>query len=166
MLFIGYLFDRLANENIKAYLVGGEAIAIYTAAQFTTENIDITTTNRENTIKILNELNFVSVGRIWYNEDLGLTVDVVDSFPSDTSKTRIMEIENYKINIVGIEDLVINRLVSAKYWKSNTKLDIEQVTVLLLSHKNSVDWNYMKKSAIKQNVTDFLDEVTVWINKN
>ncbi|MFQ6134697.1 MAG: DUF6036 family nucleotidyltransferase [Nitrososphaerales archaeon] len=162
MLFIGYLFDKLSKKDVKAYVVGGEAVEIYTAGQFTTGDIDITVTDREKTVKLLVEMGFTQTGRIWLNENVGLAIDIVSTFPSRTEKARIIEVGDFKVNVVGVEDLVIDRLTAAKYWRSNPKLDIEQAAVLLTAFKNSVDLEYIRKRAVEEKVDDYLHEIEKW----
>ena len=70
-LFVGYLFDALTKIGAAAYLVGGEAVEIYTAGQFSTGDIDITTNNREAAIKLLRTMGFGRTGMIWLNTDSG-----------------------------------------------------------------------------------------------
>ncbi len=43
MLLLGYVTYRLEKEKQRVYLVGGQAVETYTAGQFTTGDIDITT---------------------------------------------------------------------------------------------------------------------------
>ncbi|MFQ6095407.1 MAG: DUF6036 family nucleotidyltransferase [Candidatus Bathyarchaeia archaeon] len=162
MLFIGYLFNKLSKKDVKAYVVGGEAVEIYTAGQFTTGDIDITVTDREKTVKLLVEMGFTQTGRIWLNENVGLAIDIVSTFPSRTEKARIIEVGDFKVNVVGVEDLVIDRLTAAKYWRSNPKLDIEQAAVLLTAFKNSVDLEYIRKRAVEEKVDDYLQEIEKW----
>ena len=44
MLLVGYLSDELSKRGAFVFLVGGQAVETYTAGQFTTGDIDITTT--------------------------------------------------------------------------------------------------------------------------
>lgn len=159
LLFTGYLFDRLAKQDVKAFVVGGEAVEIFTAGQFVTGDIDITVTDREKADRVLAEMGFIKVGRIWLSEDIGVAIDIVATYPSRTERARTIEVNGFKVNVEGVEDLVIDRLVAAKYWRSNPKLDIEQAAVLLTAFKNSIDLEYVRKRAVEEKVDDYLSEI-------
>ncbi|MHB2035180.1 MAG: hypothetical protein ACYCPW_00350, partial [Nitrososphaerales archaeon] len=110
-LFLGYFFDELTKLGVSAYLVGGEAVEIYTAGQFSTGDIDITTSNRAATIKLLLDLGFTRTGMIWLYADLGIAVQIVSSFPSHVEKNRTISVNGHKVKVVGVEDLIVDRLV-------------------------------------------------------
>lgn len=156
LLMLGYLTSRLEKKKQSVYLVGGQAVETYTAGTFTTGDIDITTTDAPATENILENLGFKRVGMIWLNEKLEMAVHIVDMFPSNLSKTRTIEIGPYKVNLVGVEDLIIDRLAAAKHWKRPS--DIEQAKVLYANFKNSLDMEYLKKRATEQHVLDVLEK--------
>ncbi len=88
--------------------------------------------------------------------------DYVDTFPSRMKKIRTIEVGDFKVNIIGVEDLIIDRLTAAKYWRSNPKLDIEQAAVLLTAFKNSVDLEYIRQRAVEEKVDDYLHQIEKW----
>lgn len=101
----------------------------------------------------------VSTGRIWLHEDLGLAVDIVASFPSRTEKARTVEVADLTLQVEGVEDLIIDRLIAAKHGRSNPKLDIEQATVLLAVFRPSLDTTYVRRRAKEEQVHDYLTQV-------
>ncbi len=153
------MFDELAKLGATAYLVGGEAVEIYTAGQFSTGDIDVTTSNREATIKLLRSMGFTRTGMIWLKTDLGIAVQIVASYPSSIEKARTISIDGYKVSVVGVEDLIVDRLVAAKYWRSNPKLDVEQASVLLNEFKSGLDQEYLERRASEEKVGDYLDSL-------
>ena len=155
-LFVGYLFDRLSKLGATAYLVGGEAVEYLAAGQFSTGDIDITTSNRAATIKLLRSLGFTKTGMIWLNSDLKIAVQIVASYPSSVEKARTISIDGYKVSVVGVEDLIVDRLVAAKYWRSNPKLDLEQASALLNEFRSGLDREYLERRAIEEKVGDYL----------
>lgn len=159
LLFIAYLFERLGERGVTTYLVGGQAVELYTGGQFTTGDIDITSTDRKATVKLLEAMKFVKTGMIWLREGFGIAVQIVGNYPSATEKSRTIEIAGVKVNVVGVEDLIINRLVSAKFWRSNPKLDLEEARVLWNGFKESLDAKYLRKGASDEHVSDYLGSV-------
>jgi hypothetical protein len=156
MLLVGYLSEQLSRRGAFIFLVGGQAVETYTAGQFTTGDIDITTTDQEATEKLLTQLGFRREGMIWLNERLAIAVHIIGSYPTRTEKVRTVEVGPYKVRVVGVEELVLDRLKAAKFWKSGR--DAEQALVLLSGFRNRIDFNYLRKRAKEDGVDDILAE--------
>src|SRR5712692_9969985 len=154
MLLLGYITDRLDRKSQSIYLVGGQAVETYTAGQFTTGDIDITTTDREATEEILGRIGFKREGMVWLNEALGLAVHIVDSYPKRIEKTRTFQVGPYTVRVVGVEDLIIDRLAAAKFWKS--RRDSEQANALFRSFRDQIDLQYLKERAKQEKVDGIL----------
>src|SRR5712664_2894097 len=150
MLLLGYLTDRLDRKSQSIYLVGGQAVETYTAGQFTTGDIDITTTDREATEEILGRIGFKREGMVWINEAISVAVHIVDLIPNRTEKTRLIHVGPYTVRVVGVEDLIIDRLAAAKFWKS--KRDGEQARALFNAFAKQIDMKYLRKRATEEKV--------------
>jgi len=150
MLFLGYLTDRLDRKSQSIYLVGGQAVETYTAGQFTTGDIDITSTDRETTEGILGRMGFKRGGMVWINEALGMAVHIVDTIPNRTEKTRLIRVGPFTVRVVGIEDLIVDRLAAAKFWKSDR--DAEQAEALFNAFVRQIDMKYLRKRAGEEKV--------------
>ena len=55
--------------------------------------------------------------------------------------------EGLQCRIIGLEDLIIDRLNACKYWKS--EIDCEMVELLLKRYTKELDWLYLEKKAAK-----------------
>jgi hypothetical protein len=53
LALVGYVADGLSRQGESLFLVGGQAVETYSAGQFTTGDIDVTTTDTLGTEKIL-----------------------------------------------------------------------------------------------------------------
>lgn len=104
-------------------------------------------------------MGFAKIGMIWLREDIGIAVQIDVSCPSSVEKTRTIDIEGAKVKVVGVEDLIIDRLVAAKFWRSNPKLDIEEATVLTNEFRDGLDMSYLKRRAKEERVVDYLDSI-------
>jgi hypothetical protein len=156
MLLIGYISSRLSRRGGSVFLVGGQAVETYTAGQYTTGDIDITTTDRESTEEVLAQMGFVREGMVWLNERLAVAVHIVGSYPSRTEKARIIEVGPYEVKVVGVEDLIIDRLAAAKFWKSER--DAEQASTLFHGFVDRLDIDYLRRMAKEENVEDLLSK--------
>jgi hypothetical protein len=154
MLLLGYISERMARRNASVFLVGGQAVETYTGGVFTTGDIDITTTDTKETEALLEKLGFVREGMIWVSMRLGMAVHLVASYPRRSVRHRTFEVDGYLVKVVGVEDLVIDRLCAAKFW--NSERDAEQAKALLDVFRDSIDEGYLEETARAENVHDLL----------
>jgi hypothetical protein len=69
------------------------------------------------------------------------------SLPGEDSPVEVVELgEGLQCSIIGIEDLVIDRLNAYKHWKS--EVDGEMVELLIRQYRNDLDWSYLEKKAL------------------
>jgi hypothetical protein len=66
----------------------------------------------------------------------------------------LIEVGPYTVRVVGVEDLIIDRLAAAKHWKSHR--DREQAKALFDSFKNQIDIQYLRNRAREERVDDTL----------
>ena len=154
MLLLGYLSARLKRRRASVFLVGGQAVEVYTGGAFTTGDIDISTTDTRSTEALLSKLGFSKEGMVWVSTRLGLAVHLVASYPGRTLRTRIIEVDDYAVSVVGVEDLVVDRLAAAKFWKSER--DAEQAKALLGVFRDSIDYKYLEQLAKGEMVFNLL----------
>ena len=154
MLLLGFLSEELFKRGGFVFLVGGQAVETYTAGQFTTGDVDVTTTDKEATEILLGRLGFKREGMVWLNEKLAVAVHIVGSFPTRTERVRTVEVGPYTVRVVGVEELIIDRLRAAKFWRSGR--DAEQALVLFNGFRERLDLEYLKKRAREEKVDDML----------
>jgi hypothetical protein len=155
MLLIGYLTERLEREKPESvYVVGGLAVETYTAGQFRTGDIDIVTPDSKAAEEILKRIGFEREGMIWLSKALGLAIHIVGLFPKNFEKARIIRVGPYQVRIVGVEDLIIDRLAAAKFW--NSQVDLEQANALWNGFRKQIDLQYLRKRARDEKVEDVL----------
>lgn len=157
LLLVGYLSARLSEKGGTTFLVGGQAVETYTGGVFTTGDIDITTTEAEAAEGLLARLGFTKEGLVWVSARLGAAVHMVASYPGRSLKARTIEVNGYSVKVVGVEDLIVDRLAAAKFWKSER--DEEQARALLNTFRKSIDYGYLEKTAAEENVRDLLKRV-------
>jgi hypothetical protein len=155
MLLIGYLTERLERKKPESvYVVGGQAVETYTAGQFRTGDIDIVTPDTKEAEEILKRIGFEREGKIWLNKALGLAIHIVGLFARNIEKARVIHAGPYQVRIVGVEDLIIDRLAAAKFWDS--QVDLEQAKALLNAFRKQIDLQYLRKKAREEKVEDVL----------
>lgn len=143
------LITKLLKERGKEapVIIGGCALSYYSREVYFTADIDLAYSDREVLDDVLKSIRFNKKGRYWINEDLKIAVEAPISVLTDEeSPIEIVELgEGFQCRIIGIEDLIIDRLNACKYWKSET--DCEMVELLLKRYNKELDWGYLEKKA-------------------
>jgi hypothetical protein len=79
------------------------------------------------------------------------------SLPGEDSPVEVVDLgEDLQCAIIGVEDLVVDRLNAFKHWKS--EIDGEMVELLIRRYRDDLDWSYLeKKTKLPEN--DTLSEI-------
>jgi len=145
------LITRLLREKGKEVplVIGGCALSYYSREVYFTADIDLAYADREVLDSVLRSIGFAKKGRYWISEDLNMAIEVPASVLADEdAPVEIVEFEEgLQCRIIGLEDLIIDRLNACKYWKS--EIDCEMVELLLKRYTKELDWLYLEKKAAK-----------------
>jgi len=148
LLIVG-LITKVLEQRGKDIptVIGGCALSYYSREVYFTSDIDLAYSDREALDKVLSEIGFDKEGRYWINEGLKIAIEVPTGvLVGEESPAEIVELgEDMRCRIIGIEDLVIDRLNACKYWKS--EIDCEMVELLLSRYLKEMDWQYLEKKA-------------------
>lgn len=139
-------------------LIGGLALSYYTREVYFTADIDLAYSDRESLDSVLKELNFLKKGRYWVNKDLDIAVEVpTSSLAGEESPVESVKLgEGLHCQVIGVEDLLIDRLNACKHW--NSQIDCEMTELLVARYKEEMDWDYLEQKA-KQPQNDTFDEL-------
>jgi len=149
LLMVGLLTRLLKMMNKNAPIViGGCALSYYSREVYFTSDIDLAYADREALDTVLKNIGFKKEGRYWVHEGLRMVIEVpASSLPGQDSPIEVVELgEGLQCSIIGIEDLVIDRLNAFKHWKS--EIDGEMVELLIRRYRNDLDWSYLEKKAV------------------
>ena len=167
IFFLGFLSSKLKEEGVDAILVGGEAIDLYTAGTFATSDIDLVVNNKGVTEKLLNKFEFARQGNdIWFNSDLNVILQVIDKdYSGDLKRLKKFRVKEYELRVAAPEDLIQNRLYSAKFWKSSARRDMEESVALLRIFEGTIDNSYLDRLAKENDIEDYLAEARKYASK-
>ena len=160
ILLVGYICSSLAAEDARAILVGGNAVEFYTFNNYTTHDIDLVTASREKVGEILESIGFRKAqgSRHWYHEDLDMSLEVPDdTLAGDLERITAVQIEEFEAEIIGMEDLLIDRLNAYVHWGSLS--DFEQAAMIFSLHRDQLDVGYLEAEAGKQGLLDALESL-------
>jgi hypothetical protein len=154
------LITRLLEEKGKdpPIIIGDSALSYYSREVYFTADIDLAYADREALDAVLPSIGFAKRGRYWVNEGLKMAIEAPASIlVGEESPIELVDLgEGLHCRIIGIEDLLIDRLNACKHWKSET--DCEMVELLAKRYVNDLDWSYLeKKAAMPEN--DTLSEI-------
>lgn len=148
-LLTAALITRLLKQMGKdePVVIGGCALSYYTREVYFTADIDFAYADRGALNTVLGQLGFDKKGRYWINEDLKMAVEApASTLAGEDSPVEIVEFgEGLQCKIIGIEDLIIDRLNACKYWRS--EIDCEMVELLINKYVKELDWPYLEKRA-------------------
>ena len=149
LLMVALLTRLLEMMNKRTpVIIGGCALSYYSREVYFTSDIDLAYADREALDTALKSIGFEKEGRYWVHEGLKMVIEApASSLPEQDSPIEVIELgEDLQCSIIGIEDLVIDRLNAYKHWKS--EIDGEMVELLIRRYRNDLDWSYLEKKAI------------------
>lgn len=149
--------SKLRDNANQATVVGGSAVEFYSAASYMTRDLDFILKDDHNVKEVMKGLGFKNDGDgIWYHDDSTVIVE----FPKgplngDISKLTSVETPFGIAEIIGIEDIIIDRASAVKYWQDSS----EWTQYLMTSHYDNIDWEYLRTKARELNCEDTIDNV-------
>jgi hypothetical protein len=159
LYFLGWLNRKLGELNVSDFpvLVGGSAVAFYTAGNYATQDIDLCYSSSR-LGSVLLPAGFRKDGRYWINEEL----DILAECPGSNRPERILGVElknGDHVYISSIEDMIADRLCAFVFWDSPS--DGEWAKLMLESDTEgfAIDWEYLEKRALEERVDEALREL-------
>ena len=149
LLMVALLTRLLERMNKSAPIViGGCALSYYSREVYFTSDIDLAYADREALDAVFKNIGFRKEGRYWVHEGLKMAIEApASSLPGQDSPIEVVELgQGLQCSMIGIEDLLIDRLNAFKHWKS--EIDGEMVELLIRRYKNELEWSYLEKKAV------------------
>lgn len=90
-------------------------------------------------------LGFAKEGRFWHHADLDLLFEAPApaGLPGEDAPRTVVDIDGLRIVIIGIEDLLIDRLRAWVHWRSDE--DGRWAQRLAGLHVKRIDWAYVRE---------------------
>lgn len=148
LLMTGLITGRLAEKGKPApVLIGGLALSYYTREVYFTADIDLAYADREALDEVLRELGFVKKGRYWIHTGLDIAVEApAAALAGEDAQRETVELEGgLSCVVIGLEDLIIDRMNACKHWKS--EIDCEMTELLIARYGQELDWEYLERRA-------------------
>lgn len=158
LLFVALLSKGVVALGWRApVIVGGYAVQYYTAGDYATADVDLAGSS-EPVAEVLGAWGFERLGRHWYDDALNLVVEVPggELEPGETEHRVTVTAAGLAANVLGIEDLIIDRLAACVFWN-----DVESCmwATALLKVAIDLDEQYLDSRAAEADVAEKLAEI-------
>jgi excisionase family DNA binding protein len=140
-------------------VVGGYAVQYYTSGDYRTVDIDMVGAS-EPVAQVLESWGFLREGRHWYDAELKFAIEVPGGQldPHEAARVFGVRVEGVTAYILGIEDLIIDRLNACVHW--NDAESCRWARVMLLTAPE-LDEAYLEERAVAEQVLEKLRELRV-----
>lgn len=121
LVALGVLTARLAEDGVEPILVGGFALEVYTDGGYTTGDVDLALEPSPAVDEAFADLGFEKRGRFWIRErpELVFEAPAPAGLPGETAPRTVLDVDGLRVVVLGVEDLLLDRLRAAVHWKSD-----------------------------------------------
>lgn len=160
LFVLAVITKALEKYKVRPVLIGGGAVEYYTYGGYATQDTDLAVENHQKLDEVLKKLKFKSEGRYWIREDIGALIESPTGnlkVHGETAPLTEVKIDNLKCYIIGIEDLIIDRLNGYVHWKWQD--DLRWAKEIAKNHADQLDWKYLRQRAKEENISSALKEL-------
>lgn len=143
LIALGLLTSLLAAHGIEPILVGGGALELYTAGGYATKDMDLALPASPEVDAAFAALGFEKEGRYWFHAGLDLLFEAPAGLPGEDAPRTEVEIDGLRVVVIGLEDLLIDRLRAWVRWNSDE--DGRWTRRLALLYPDRIDWRYVRE---------------------
>jgi len=156
--FMSLLTREAEKRNTRPVVVGGSAVDFYTEGIFPSYDIDLIGSRKIIGGILENTFGFKRSGRHWIDERSGIFVEVPgDHLAGSQDKITTISIDGLKVYVIGIEDLIIDRMAACSEWKSDT--DCKQAYYMLKYYQNRIDFKYLNEKAKQEGLLSVMKKL-------
>jgi hypothetical protein len=157
LIALGALTARLAPHAIEPILVGGCALELYTEGGYSTSDVDLALPSGPEVDAAFADLGFAPRGRFWVRPELELYFEAPApaGLPGETAPRTELDVDGLRVVVLGVEDLLMDRLRAWVHWKSEE--DRRWATRLALLYARELDWAYLRGRAANAEERDAVE---------
>lgn len=147
--------EALRQIGQDPVLVGGAAVEFYSEGEYTTKDIDMVAPGGKELWEVMEQLGFAKRGKDFIHEDLEIYVEFPGEALGFDRKSDRLDVDGLPLQIISLEDLIVDRLCSYKFWRS----EVDGLAALLLLEVGGWEMQRLKAQAAREEVTDALEAV-------
>ncbi len=143
---------KKAGSKIEPILMDKFALTVYTQGMYPTSNISLLFPDLELLYKVLKELGYSQLESFWVRGDI--IIEINEKFEIiPTAKFNKIEIEDFYINVLSLEDLMLDMI---KQCLEGDLLVCDLIKMLIKSYQGYIDFHYIYRNCkTKQEVSKF-----------
>lgn len=158
LLIVAIITEQLKDTGVIPVIVGGAAVEFYTAGGYSTVDIDLIAGPTETFSQAMTDLGFTKTGRFWSKPGLDEALESpTGPLAGDVSRLVRVEIDDLEAYVIGVEDLIIDRLNAYVHWRSEE--DGRWVRRLVQGHRDDLDLHYLRARAAEERTAQALSSV-------
>jgi hypothetical protein len=148
----------LQAHRLRPILIGGAALEYYSLGGYATSDVDLALPTDTVVDKLFADLGFRKEGRYWMHDEFDLMFEApaADLAGEEAELTEVM-LEDMTCYILGLEDLIIDRLNGYVHWKWED--DGRWVRRLVALHGTKMDIAYLRRRAGEEKTLDALNAI-------
>ncbi|HCU24917.1 MAG TPA: hypothetical protein DF383_07860, partial [Deltaproteobacteria bacterium] len=131
-------------------LVGGAAVEFYTKGGYSTCDIDMIAPGGPELAQVMAQLGLQQIGKDYIDKQYNIYIEFPSSELGPNEKFTQLKIDGGSFRIISIEDLIVDRLCSFKFWKSA----VDGVNALLLAEMVDHNEVRLRERAKEEHVLD------------
>ena len=141
---------QLASSGLMPVVVGGAAVEFYTHGAYTTVDIDMIVEGLDEIDAVLSELGFTRLaGASYVHPQVDVVVDLPpEPLAGDARRVVEVDVEGRKVHVIGLEDIIADRLRAAVYWSDLSSR--EWAVQMMAAQWEQVDWAYLDDLALAE----------------
>lgn len=162
--FMALLGQELVMRGVSLpVIVGGMATEIFSFGKYTSDDIDIKS-DQGKTFYLLTQLEFERHGEhVWFSKEFKIIIDWLgadfEQGPEVNKRILNVQTEYGPIALVPLEELIVDRLCAAKFWKHGASLMwAKYLYESADAFDIEIDDAYFHKCLVRENVVDIFEE--------
>ncbi|MBO6293671.1 MAG: hypothetical protein J6N51_15665 [Selenomonas sp.] len=162
----GIVCEELAKYRVRAIMVGGSAVELYSSQHYATQDIDFVLSTNERVTECMNSLGFENHGGVWECEGTPFIIEFPKGpLAGDINRVRNVSIGDKIFTVIGAEDIIIDRCLRGKFWEASPKIMgknfregyfSEWAKFMIEANADDLDWEYLKKRAREEDCEDVI----------
>lgn len=159
LLFLSALNKEVRGKGIEFVVVGGSAVELYSFGKYQSGDIDIVSSGAVSLAETLLQNGFTKRGKDFISEEIGIFIEIPGrTLAGDPGRVKTFVFgEDMSVQVIGIEDLIIDRLQACVLWKYET--DCEWAQNLIAKYRADMDMGYLMSRATAEKVDQELNRI-------
>lgn len=151
----------LEEYGLRAILVGGSAVAVYTHGSLATFDVDFVVQGRQDALDVLRKLGFKE-GKsrgVWWYPHLNIPVEIPDThLEGDLARVVDVTLESgLQVHVIGVDDLVLDRIDQAAASGSPVSDVRRQAVLLMATYWEDLDLAYIRQQATQRRTAEYCE---------